>query len=225
MQHVTRHHRIAIIMWSLLAGELLFVVLLGNVRVPPRLIGLVIALVLLLFGLAVISGIGLALCYHRAWHTLAPWLLTGSTLVVASVGSQLRFEIGPLNTQAAASLLFISGGAAFITGMCIWLYSHDVSLAIIAWLSLITVWIPIVWWRVRGDFLVEIIATLSNSRTMSLPVFWLAVVFSASWCLVPLCLLSFAIYSFRLVRREVQRVPLLPSTETSGSPAKSTEGI
>lgn len=119
----------------------------------------------------------------------------------------MRIVASPLHGGAVrlvGNLVFLGSWIALLVAISILLFQRDIALPLLGFLSLALVWSAAMTWMIRGDLFAELLGALLGTPGAGHSLFWFAVLFNSSLCLLPIAVVSFIWQSIRAIRREIQ---------------------
>lgn len=193
-------------------------------RATPWLWGILVATMGIFFGIAgmpvpaalfmpiafaLLGGLGLVICisallairYRALFEHWPVWAILAGLLAVSGVSVQYGGSSPVAGFQLLGLLLLLATTAALLMAVALMLKRHDVGLPLAGIVSLVGMWTLVILWRVRGDFLAEMFASLFATEFQFM--FWFNYVYMLNiCCVIPIALLSTFFHTGVQIARE-----------------------
>lgn len=187
--------------WSWLAFDLVLVF-----AAPVQYQAGEIALLLLISAWLFLSLLGAVTClmvvYRSSFQSWLSWAVLVMVLLIASLLSGLGSGIAGPHISLLLTLLHLMSIVAVGVGTAIFLYYRDASLSMLAWFSMISIWLMVFAWKGYGN-LIEIMLLSAGQPAAGAPVAWLGSLWCLAFWIIPIGIISFLGHTIRLVLREL----------------------
>lgn len=186
--------------WGLLIFDLLLVWIAGYIHFGNLFLGVIYVAGSILTLLVTSSWL---IIYYRGFFRT--WLGWTASLLPVTLSSLVVQKVLPVRYPPASfffTTLFIVSiwGVGLTTGILLWY--RDVGLRLIAWGSVILVWMMAVAWRIQGNLIQLAFMYFNHPPDQPPPLWWFNTLLLMMFWMVPLGVVSFIRHTRRLVRRE-----------------------
>lgn len=153
----------------------------------------------------VLSSIGastwLVIRYRTFFRTWIGWAATISSLIISSMITQSNPLIANPQLSLFFSMLFIVSGWCTGVATAVMLWYRDIGLGLVAWTTIVAVWIFVLAWSFQGNLIELSLFSLSHPDEPS-RLWWLNSLMCIIGWLIPLGLIGFVSHTLRLIIRE-----------------------
>jgi hypothetical protein len=188
--------------WGLLAFDVLLIFLMPADTSFDSLL-LLIAYAAWLISTLIFAPTWLIFRYRAFFRTWLGWATPLVSLVCSSIVVQGVLRINHPNLSLLFSLLFVVSVWSFGVATAVLLWYRDVGLGLIAWGSLVMIWIVLFAWRIQGNLIELVLSSLSHPDQPS-PLWWFNPLICIWGWIIPLGAISFLAHTLRLILREFQ---------------------
>jgi hypothetical protein len=142
--------------------------------------------------------------FFRAFFgTWRGWLLTILVMVISNGFASGVLTSHNANLDLLIMMIFIIGIWAIGVASAILLFYKDVSLRLVAWLSVVIIWTIVFSWKIQGNLIELEIQSINHPNEVN-PLWWANPILCISGWMIPLAIASFIIHTGRIVYAELK---------------------
>lgn len=187
--------------WLVIIADLFLLFFACEVRSENQMVLLAWAAGLILSLLA--ASTWLIIAYRRIFHNWYCWMIPLLLFIVSSYVTQGAIPVSYPPLSFFFTLLGVVSLWAVGFTTAIFLWYNDAGVKILAWTSVMTIWLTAFAWRVHGNLIELSLSMLSRPDAIS-PLWWIYPFFPLMMWLIPLTLLSIFGHTIRFIRQETQ---------------------
>ncbi len=188
--------------WGVIIFDLFIIFFMAEINFGNAQLLLFICAAWLILSL-IVAATCLIVQYRKFFQTWTGW---ATPILLFIIGNMVVYRIIPVNIP---SLILLFALIALVSFWCIcpatmvFLWYRDVGLKLVAWGSVIIVWIMMFAWRFQGNLIELIFSGFSNMNSNSpSPLWWLNVLMCITLWIIPLGFISFLGHTIRLIMQE-----------------------